>query len=142
MFLRIFGGTVGATIPCNPEETPMTRSHSGVLGALVAALLLACGTAPRPEARMASSEGAIRGAQEAGAQNVPAATLYLKLAEEEREKALALVKDDKNHRAEYMLARSEADAELAVALARATRAQADATKAIEQVQDLKSKGDK
>jgi len=38
---------------------------------------------------MASSEGAIRGAQEAGAQNVPAATLYLKLAEEEREQELA-----------------------------------------------------
>ena len=91
---------------------------------------------------MASSEGAIRGAQEAGAQNVPAATLYLKLAEEEREKALALVKDDKNHRAEYMLARSEADAELAVALARAARAQAEAAKAAEQVQDLKSKAGK
>ena len=120
----------------------MTRSCSGVLGALVAALLSACATAPRPEARMASSEGAIRGAQEAGAQNVPAATLYLKLAEEEREKALALVKDDKNHRAEYMLARSEADAELAVALSRAARAQAEATKATEQVQDLKSKAGK
>ena len=120
----------------------MTRSRSGVLGALVAALLFACATAPRPEARMASSEGAIRGAQEAGAQNVPAATLYLQLAEEEREKAIALVKDDKNHRAEYMLARSEADAELAVALARAARAEAEATKASEQVQDLKSRGGK
>ena len=120
----------------------MTRSCCGVLGALAAALLLACGHAPRPEAQMATSEGAIRGAQEAGAQNVPAATLYLKLAEEEREKALALVKDDKNHRAEYMLARSEADAELAVALARAASAQAEATTAAEQVQDLKARGGK
>ena len=120
----------------------MTRSCSGVLGALVATLLLACATAPRPEARMASSEGAIRGAQEAGAQTVPSATLYLKLAEEEREAALALVKDDKNHRAEYMLARSEADAELAVALARAATAQVEATKATEQVQDLKVRGGK
>ena len=117
----------------------MTRSYSGVLGAPVAALLLACGAAPRPEARMASSEGAIRGAQEAGAHSVPAATLYLKLAEEEREKAIALVKDDQNHRADYMLARSEADAELAVAIARAARAEAEATRAAEQVQDLKSK---
>jgi hypothetical protein len=91
---------------------------------------------------MASSEGAIRGAQEAGAQSVPAATLYLQLAQEEREEALALVKDDKNHRAEYMLARSEADAELAVALARAASAQAEATTAAEQVQDLKAKGGK
>ena len=120
----------------------MTRSRSDVLGALVAALLLACGSAPRPEARMASSEGAIRGAQEAGAQNVPAATLYVKLAEEERQMAIALVKEDQNHRAEYMLARSEADAELAVALARAARAEAEATKATEQVQDLKSRGGK
>jgi hypothetical protein len=88
---------------------------------------------------MASSEGAIRGAEEAGAQSVPAATLHLKLAEEQRELALALVKDDKNHRAEYMLARSEADAELAVALARAARAQAEATRATEQAQNLKSK---
>ena len=117
----------------------MTGSCSGVLGALAMALLLACGHAPRPEARMASSEGAIRGAQEAGAQSVPAATLYLRLAQEEREEALALVKDDKNHRAEYMLARSEADAELAVALARAARAQAEAASATEQVQELKAK---
>jgi hypothetical protein len=91
---------------------------------------------------MASSEGAIRGAQEAGAQNVPAATLYLKLAEEERAKALALVKGDENHRAAYMLARSEADAELAVALARAARAQGEAATATEQVRDLKARGDK
>ena len=117
----------------------MTGSCSGVLGALAMALLLACGHAPRPDVRMASSEGAIRGAQEAGAQSVPAATLYLQLAQEEREEALALVKDDKNHRAEYMLARSEADAELAVALARAARAQAEAASATEQVQELKSK---
>src|SRR4051794_9497347 len=59
-FLRLFGGTVGATAALNPEETPMTRSGSVVLGALAAALLVACGHAPRPEARMASSEGAIR----------------------------------------------------------------------------------
>src|SRR5258706_12923877 len=120
-------------------RNPMTRFCSCLMAALVAAPLVACGGAPKPEARMASSEGAIRGAQEAGAQNVPEATLYLKLAQEEREKALALVKDDQNHRAEYMLARSEADAELAVALARAASAKAEADKASEQVQQLKSK---
>ena len=117
----------------------MTRFSSCVMVVLAAAFLAACGSTPKPEARMASSEGAIRGAQEAGAQNVPAATLYLKLAEEEREKALALVKNDENLRAEYMLARSEADAELAVALARAAAAQAEADKASERVQQLKSK---
>jgi hypothetical protein len=117
----------------------MTRFCSGVIAALVAAPLVACGSSPKPEARMASSEGAIRGAQEAGAQTVPEATLYLKLAEEEREKALELVKDDKNHQADYMLMRSEADAELAVALARAATAQAEADKAAAQVQQLKGR---
>jgi phosphotransacetylase len=88
---------------------------------------------------MASSEGAIRGAQEAGAGQVPQATLYLQLAQEEREKALQLVKDDDNHRAAMMLARSEADAELAVALARAAHATREAQEATQQVQDLKEK---
>ena len=87
---------------------------------------------------MASSEGAIRGAQEAGAGTVPQATLYLTLAQEEREKAVQLVKDE-NHRAEMMLARSEADAELAVALARAAHATHEAQEATEQVQELKGK---
>lgn len=88
---------------------------------------------------MASSEGAIRGAREAGADNVPQATLYLKLAEEQRAKALDLVKDGDNHRAAQMLARSEADAELAIALSRSVAAQTDAQKANEQVNELKEK---
>jgi hypothetical protein len=117
----------------------MTRFRSGLFAALVAAPLMACGGTPKPEARMASSEGAIRGAQEAGASTVPEATLYLQLAQEERQKALDLVKDDENHRASLMLARSEADAELAVALAKAARAQHDAQEATEQVRELKEK---
>lgn len=117
----------------------MTRLRTGLLAAVIAAPLAACGGTPKPEARMASSEGAIRGAQEAGAQAVPQATLYLQLAQEEREKALQLVKDEENHRAEMMLARSEADAELAVALARAAHATHEAQEATEQVQELKGK---
>lgn len=111
----------------------------GLVAAAIAAPLAACGGTPKPEARMASSEGAIRGAQEAGASTVPQATLYLTLAQEEREKALQLVKDDENHRATMMLARSEADAELAVALARAAHATHEAQEAHEQIQDLKEK---
>jgi hypothetical protein len=117
----------------------MTRLRTGLLAAVIAAPLAACGGTPKPEARMASSEGAIRGAQEAGAGNVPQATLYLTLAQEERDKAVQLVKNDENHRAEMMLARSEADAELAVALARAAHATHEAQEATEQVQELKGK---
>jgi hypothetical protein len=104
----------------------------------IAALLVAlgCGGAPRPEARIATSQGAIRGAEEAGAQTVPQAALHLKLAEEQREQALELIKSGENHRAELLLARAEADAELALALARAATAAAEAEKTDEELEAI------
>ena len=117
----------------------MTRLRLWISAALGAASLAACGGAPKPEARIASSEGAIRGAQEAGAQTVPQATLHLKLAQEQREHAIQLVNTGDNHRAAMLLARAEADAELAVALARAAHAQAEAQKAVENVEDIDRK---
>ncbi len=101
--------------------------------------LTACAGAPKPEARMASSEGAIRGAEESGADQVPQATLHLKLAQEQRQQALQLIKDGDNHRASQLLARAEADADLAVALAHEHAAQVGATQARETVETLKNK---
>ena len=105
--------------------------------AAVAALVIGCGSAPKPEARLASSQGAIRGASEAGADTVPKATLYLKLAEEQRQKALELINAGEMHRADMLLARAEADAELAIALARESVAKAEAEKAADEVRALK-----
>ncbi|HEY0193693.1 MAG TPA: DUF4398 domain-containing protein [Kofleriaceae bacterium] len=104
-----------------------------------AAFTAACGGAPKPEAQMASSEGALRGADEAGAQNVPAATLYVRLAQEQRQTALRMIKDGDNDRARLVLARSEADAELAIALARQAKAEQDANQANQRIQDLQKK---
>ncbi|GAC1353799.1 MAG: hypothetical protein NVS3B10_01240 [Polyangiales bacterium] len=111
--------------------------HVAVVALAVGAF--ACGSFPKPEARVVSSEGAIRGAQEAGAPAVPQATLHLKLAQEEREKAMTLIKNGDNERAEYTLMRSEADAELANALAREAAAKADTQKTQEQIDELKKK---
>jgi len=105
----------------------------------IAVAALGCGGAPKPVAQLSSSEGAIRGAQEAGAAEVPDATLHVKLAEEQREDALKLIKDGDNHRASMMLARAEADAELAIALARSANAVAEAQKAADAVEALKQK---
>jgi len=88
---------------------------------------------------MSSSEGAIRGAKEAGAESVPQATLHLKLAQEQRDKALELIKNGDNHRAEMLLARAEADAELAVALSHEATAKAEAQKAADEVRGLKKR---
>ncbi|MEO7096969.1 MAG: DUF4398 domain-containing protein [Polyangiales bacterium] len=108
--------------------------------AVVTAIPLgACGSFPKPDARISSSEGAIRGAQEAGAQGVPQANLHLKLAQEERDKAMGLIKDEENEKAEYLLMRAEADAELANSLAREAAAKAETAKTAEQVELLKKK---
>ena len=115
----------------------MSKSRSWPLGLVFVITALGCGGAPKPEARIASSQGAIRGAQEAGAEGVPQATLHLKLAQEQRQQALELIKNDENHRADLLLARAEADAELAVALSREATAKADAEKAAEEVESLK-----
>jgi hypothetical protein len=111
-----------------------------VLGA-IALVAVGCGGAPKPEARIASSQGAIRGASEAGAEGVPQATLHLKLAQEQRDQALELIRNGENHRAEMLLARAEADAELALALAREASAKADADKTDEELEKISKQAD-
>jgi hypothetical protein len=120
-------------------EVKMSKPSTWSFGLVFAVAALGCGGAPRPEARIASSQGAIRGAEEAGAAGVPQAKLHLQLAQEQRQQALELVKDDNNHRADLLLARAEADAELAVALAREATAKAEAEKAAEDAEALKQR---
>lgn len=93
---------------------------------LFASALLAVGCAhhPAPTDQVAKSIAAVRGAQEAGASEVPEAALHVKLAEEQVERAKALMADDENELAEGMALRATQDAELAVLLARRSAAQA------------------
>lgn len=81
-------------------------------------LAIGCASHPAPTEQVASSLAAVRGAQEAGALQVPEAALHVKLAEEQIEQAQALMSDDKNQRAEDLAVRAYQDAELAIALAR------------------------
>jgi PBP1b-binding outer membrane lipoprotein LpoB len=111
-----------------------------ILGFVVSALFVAgCGSSPAPTERVASAEAAIRGAQEVGATNVPSASLSLKLAQEEVQKAKQLMQDGDNKRAALLLMRAQADAELALAQARESQAQAEAQTAVDQVKALRGK---
>ena len=103
---------------------------------LLALPITACGGYAVPTERMVSSEAALRGAQEVGAQNVPQAALHLRLAEEQITKAKALINDGDNERADYVLLRAKADAELALALAKEANAKADAQRALDQVKSM------
>jgi len=94
-------------------------------------LATACASFPPPTERLTTTEAAIRGASEVGAAQVPRAALHLKLAEEQTDKARRLMQDGYNERAEFTLKRAQADAELAIALAKekATVDKAEAAKA-------------
>ena len=90
-----------------------------------------CAGTPVPNAKVASSESAIRAAQETGSKNVPQAALHLKLAEEQLQSAKGLIRDNENKRAEYVLMRAQADAELAIALSHAAASNAKAGTAVD-----------
>ena len=90
-----------------------------------------CASTPVPNAKIASSEGAIRAAQETGSRNIPKAALHLKLAEEQLQSAKILIRDNDNNRAEYVLMRAQADAELAIALSHAAASNAKAGAAVD-----------
>ncbi len=104
------------------------------LGMIVAATLAAaCGASyPAPTQRMADAQSAYRSARELGADKHPAAQLHLKLAAEQIAEASTILKDNDNRRADFVLIRAKADAELALALAREQRSNMEAQQAVEQ----------
>jgi hypothetical protein len=103
---------------------------------LVPAVLLmgaGCGASfPAPTQRMADAESAERSAKEVGADGQPAAKLEVDLAHEQIARAKVLVAGDDNKRADFVLIRARADAELALALAREQSSLTSAAKATEQ----------
>jgi len=105
----------------------------------VATATVGCASAAPPNEKLASSEAALRGAQEVGAQTVPKASLHLKLAQEQIAQAKALMSDGENELAGSVLDRAKSDAELALALARENETRSEAQKATEQVRALRER---
>ena len=95
----------------------------GVLG------LTACATGSVSQDQMVETRAAIRGAEEVRASDAPQAALHLQYAQEQLEDARRLA-DDEPERANRLLMRAEADAELAIALAQehALREEAEETR--------------
>jgi hypothetical protein len=106
---------------------------------LVALFLIACGGGlPPPSDRLASAEAASRSARELGADRDPKAALHLKLAQEQIDQAKKLMSDGDNKRADMVLQRAGADAELAVMLAKEMTARSEADKAQDRVKSVKA----
>jgi type IV pilus biogenesis protein CpaD/CtpE len=104
---------------------------------MVVGLALFSGCASAPPLRTEASTSGIRAAEEAGAVNVPQASLHLQLAKEELELAKGLSTKGEKERAASMLLRAEADAELAVELSHGDAEKAESKAAVERVRQLR-----
>ncbi|MDD2309827.1 MAG: DUF4398 domain-containing protein [Desulfuromonadaceae bacterium] len=107
-----------------------------LLAVAVAATGVVSGCANVPLRTEASTSG-IRAAEESGAAKVPQASLHLQLAKEELEAAKVLAAKGEKEKADSMLMRSEADAELAVSLSHKDAEKKEAMEAVERARQLR-----
>lgn len=98
------------------------------------AFVVGCASAPL---RSEASTSRIRAAEELGANKLPTASLHLQLAKEELQRARELSKHDEKEKAASMLTRAEADAALAVMLAREGTEKSESQQAADRVRQLK-----
>jgi hypothetical protein len=118
-----------------------TRFHMMKRITLLAAVLsmTGCASVTIPPEKIEQSQASIRGAEEMGALGVPSARLHLELAKDQTAtaKQMALNGDE---RAELVLARANADAELALGLAREVSVHTEALKADEDLRAVQARG--
>jgi len=98
--------------------------------------MLACASVP-PEA-LTESQAAVRAAEEVGAQSQPQAQYHLQLAQEQIAAAKQKMDGSRRdkQRAEALLHRAKADAELAIAYAQTSQAQREAQDAWAEIEEL------
>jgi hypothetical protein len=108
-----------------------------ILVSLAALAGAGCATVQISPQRFEASQASIRGAEEVGANGVPAARLHLQLAKDQTVSARALAAEG-DERAELVLARAQADAELALGLAREVSVHNAAVKAAADLKALKA----
>jgi hypothetical protein len=95
----------------------MTRK-SVCRGLALVGLLAGCASTSPVQGRLAATQAAVRAADEVGANTVPRAALHLQLAREEIEQAKKLIRTREGIKADFVLQRAQADAELALVLAK------------------------
>lgn len=102
--------------------------------------VMACASYPAPTQRMADAIATSRGAKEVGAESNPKAQLHLRLAEEQIQRAKKLMDEGENKRADFVLVRAKADADLALAEARDAVAEKSANEVKARVEAARKEG--
>lgn len=108
---------------------------------LVPLVLFGCAGTTASTARLGATQAAIRSASEVGAEREPTAALHLQYAREQFTQAEQLSRSGEGVRAERVLARAEADAELALALSRRAASVAAAQQAATEVGAARSQAE-
>jgi len=103
---------------------------------------LACAGSEVPAKQLADAEASIRAAKEVGAEQSPDAALQLKMANDRLTRAQQLTADGENENAAKLLEEAEADAELALLLARKEAAQQRALQAANRASKYDNQGAK
>ncbi len=98
-----------------------------------------CGGAAPPNRQLTSAEAAIRGAQEVGAAEIPLGNMHLKDAQRRVAKAKGLMDDGNHERATLVIMRAQADAELAIAMAREKAMDDEVNEALAHAKQLRDK---
>jgi hypothetical protein len=110
-----------------------------VLSLVVVTAAVGCATAPIPSEKLAATEGAARAAEEFGANEHPEAQLYLKLAQEQLDEAKSRIERKDMDRVPALLARAQADAELALELSKSIEAKEEAERLAREVAGLRGR---
>jgi hypothetical protein len=104
---------------------------------LIAGALVACGGAQLNQTRVTEVQSSMRAAEEVGANDQPKASLHLQLARDEMTAAKRLADDGEEEDAALLLNRAQADAELALQLARTEQEQQKARESWAKIQEMK-----
>jgi len=102
---------------------------------LALAALLGCATT-NTQQPLSDAQASIRAAEEMNAEETPDAAYHLELANEQLGEAQQAMEEGDDERAARLLERADADAELAIALARAAEVRSDAESTQERIDEL------
>ena len=109
-----------------------------MLAILSMALVTGCASDEVSTAEYSEPRQKVEAAQQLGANELPQASLHLRLAKEQLQAADALIEEGEEEEARYALMRAEADAELALALAKEDRMRGEVEEVVKQINHLRS----
>jgi hypothetical protein len=138
---RARGTAIAQQVRMNSRQRTTQRfNHASALAtyAMGVAVLFAagCGSGAVPNAQFADTKASVGAAQASGAQDIPEASLYLKLATDGVASAEAQMGKHENKGAALTLKRAKADAELAKSLTTKAKVKAEAEVALKRIDDL------